>query len=70
MYAPTGDEPEWVELFNNTSDSLDLMNWKISDNNFGTKILVTTESKILSPQSYVVLAKDTVLFNTIHTRTM
>ena len=29
MYAPSADEPEWVELLNITDDSIHLMNWKI-----------------------------------------
>jgi len=38
MYAPTGDEPEWVEFYNAAPDSINLKNWKISDSNISTKI--------------------------------
>ncbi|MBM4165680.1 MAG: hypothetical protein FJ218_01960 [Ignavibacteria bacterium] len=66
MYAPNGDEPEWVELYNNTGDSLDLKTWKISDNNIETKVPITSLTTILPPDSFVVLTKDTVAFNSIH----
>jgi hypothetical protein len=69
MYAPTGDEPEWIELHNNTNDSLNLKNWKISDANNTTKVLFTSQTTILPPDSFVVLAKDTVAFHSVHSYT-
>jgi len=58
-----------VELHNSTNDSLDIKNWKISDNNSANKILITTQTKILPPDSFVVIAKDTTAFNSIHSNT-
>ena len=31
MYAPSGSEPEWLEIYNTTVDSLELNGWEISD---------------------------------------
>jgi len=65
MYAPTGDEPEWVELFNTTQESLNLKNWRISDNNVGTKTVISAGDFIIAPGGFAVVAKDAI-FSTIH----
>ena len=58
MYSPEGGEPEWVELFNKSADSIRLKNWIISD-------VITTPSRtridsdmVIFPGSYMVLSKD------------
>lgn len=54
--APIGDEPEWIELFNSSSDTLFLENAKITDN-ASTKDL---PEMIFPPESFVLLSKDTI----------
>ncbi len=61
MYSPEGGEPEWVELYNKSTDSIDLINWTISD-------VITTPSRtridsnlIIPPKNYMVLSKDSSL---------
>ncbi len=58
MYAPVGDEPEWVELYNNSPDTINLKNWKISDSNVSTKTLISASDYFVAPNSYQVIAKD------------
>jgi hypothetical protein len=58
MYAPVGDEPEWVELFNTSSDTINLKNWRISDSNISTKSIMTQSDVFFPPRSYLVIAKD------------
>jgi hypothetical protein len=65
MYAPTGDEPEWVEFYNATPDSINLKNWKISDSNVSTKSVISTTDIFMVPNSYLIVAKD-LSFSTIH----
>lgn len=65
MYAPMGDEPEWVELFNNSPDSINLKGWKISDNNISTKSFITQSDVQVAPNTYVVVAKD-LNFSLVH----
>jgi hypothetical protein len=65
MYAPTGDEPEWIELWNNSPDTVNLKNWKISDNNVSTKSVISQVDMFVAPNSFLVVAKD-VNFATIH----
>lgn len=54
MPAPLGDEPEWVELFNNTDNEITLSNWTISD----LKMEVELPETLLPPKSYAVVTKD------------
>ncbi|MBI2620426.1 MAG: lamin tail domain-containing protein [Ignavibacteriales bacterium] len=63
MYAPAGDEPEWVELFNPTTDTIDLKGWRISDNNTVTKTLISPTQFLLPPKGYALIAKDSSLFS-------
>jgi hypothetical protein len=60
MYYPVGDEPEWVELINMSPDTINLKNWRISDNNISTKTIITQTDVYFSPNSYLVIAKDNV----------
>lgn len=65
MYAPTGDEPEWVEFYNSAPDSINLKNWRISDSNVSTKSVISTTDIFMVPNSYLIVAKD-LSFSTIH----
>jgi len=65
MYAPTGDEPEWVEFYNSAPDSINLKNWKISDSNGSTKSVISTTDICIVPNSYLIVAKD-LSFSTVH----
>lgn len=58
QYAPAGDEPEWVEFYNTSTDTLNLKNWKISDNNVSVKTLISQAEVSIPPVSYLVVAKD------------
>ncbi len=65
MYYPVGDEPEWVELYNTSSDTINLKNWKISDSNISTKSTITQTDVLFPPSSYLVIAKD-IVFASYH----
>jgi hypothetical protein len=58
MYAPTGDEPEWIELLNDSPDTVNLKNWKISDNTVSTKSIISQIDLMVAPNSFLVVAKD------------
>jgi hypothetical protein len=62
MYAPLDGEPEWIELFNRTNDSLSLMNWTITDI-YTTPTTVKISSNIsIMPKSYLVISRDSTVF--------
>ncbi|HEY6952123.1 MAG TPA: lamin tail domain-containing protein [Bacteroidota bacterium] len=65
MYAPVGDEPEWIELLNCSGDTVNLKNWRISDGNVSTKTVVTTSNLFIAPAEYCIVAKD-ANFASIH----
>lgn len=56
MYAPSSGEPEWIEIFNRTSNSINLKNWKFSD--ASTTITITTQEIFIDANSFLVLARD------------
>ena len=58
MYAPTGDEPEWIELLNCSMDTVNLKNWRISDNNVSTKTVISTNNILIPHFGYCIVAKD------------
>jgi hypothetical protein len=61
MYAPSAGEPEWIELYNRTTESINLKNWKLSD--AATTVTITTQDKILPANSFVVISKDATITN-------
>ncbi len=63
MYAPGSGEPEWVELYNTMGNSINLKNWKLSDNNTAAKVTIIVADFSFSPQSYVVLSKDSSILS-------
>ncbi|MCS7053510.1 MAG: lamin tail domain-containing protein, partial [Ignavibacterium sp.] len=61
MYAPQSPEPEWIEIYNRSSKSINLFNYKIADA-VDTQRVVTTNI-ILQPEEFLVIAKDSIIFN-------
>lgn len=66
MYAPTGTEPEWVEVVNTRSDSINLKGWAISDNVISAKRILTTQNIYAPPGAFVILTKDSAALLDIH----
>lgn len=62
MYDPKNNEPEWVELFNVSKDSVNLKNWIISDVlTTPVKSFITSQDYILEAQQRIVIARDSSL---------
>ncbi|MCB9258754.1 MAG: lamin tail domain-containing protein [Ignavibacteriales bacterium] len=62
MYSPINDEPEWIELYNNSGKNISLNNYKISDAN-DTAFITNQELKI-PPNQFMVIADDSTFFTT------
>jgi hypothetical protein len=63
MYTPAGGEPEWVEIFNSSADSINLKDWSITDV-FTTPATGKVSKNIyFKPRSYLVLTKDSSIQN-------
>lgn len=59
MYKPPNDEPEWIEIFNNSSQTINLNNYKILDNTTSSSLPNIT----IEPKSYLVLADEQSVIN-------
>ncbi|HCK98881.1 MAG TPA: hypothetical protein DHW42_02065 [Candidatus Marinimicrobia bacterium] len=60
MYTPDTDGGgEWIEILNVSGDTVNLKNWTIADNS--TRALMTDADYFVPPESYVVIASDSVL---------
>ncbi|MDO8550231.1 MAG: lamin tail domain-containing protein [Ignavibacteria bacterium] len=63
MFTPSGGEPEWVEIFNKSGDSINIKNWSVTDV-FTTPASGSVEKNIyIEPGSYLLLAKDSSVLN-------
>jgi len=56
MYKPPGDEPEWIELFNRSTDYINLKGWRIADKT--SSALISDSSLIIQPEEYLILSDD------------
>lgn len=63
MYTPSGGEPEWVELFNTTSDSINLKNYTVTDIITTPATATINQDVYIQPNSYLVLTRDSSIFN-------
>ena len=61
MYAPTSPQPEWIEIYNRSSKSIDLKNYQIAD--AADTVKVINQSTMINPNEFFVIAKDTAIFN-------
>jgi hypothetical protein len=63
MYDPLPNESEWVEIYNSSSDPVNLKNWLISDLlPSPTKSIITIKDNFLNPGEYAVIACDTLKY--------
>jgi hypothetical protein len=58
MYDPLPDQPEWIEIYNQSDQTIDLEKWQISDSATDEKIPVIEHTRTIPPGSYTVLAED------------
>ena len=63
MYAPAAPEPEWVELQNRSSDTIDCTDWRIST---GSAAGTLGNAPVLGPGEYLVVARDTDALAGVH----
>lgn len=63
MFTPSGGEPEWIELFNLTSDVINLKEWSVNDVLSTPATAKITEDVFFQPHTYLVLSKDSSIVN-------
>jgi len=58
MYAPQSPEPEWVELYNISSGTINIKNWKIADSSAqNNPVTITPSDHFINPNDFIVIAK-------------
>lgn len=63
MYTPAGGEPEWVEIFNTSLDSINLKDWSITDIFTTPTIGKVSDNIFIKPNSYLIIASDLSIQN-------
>ena len=64
MFDPDDEEPEWIELYNRSENSVNLKNWQVSDVITNPEFeTITTEDFFIEPGEFIVLSKDSGIFN-------
>ena len=59
MYNPAENEPEWIELFNNSSVNINLKNWSMTDIIPSNKnSLLTGSNLFIQPGEYLIVTPD------------
>jgi len=51
------DDGEWIELYNASSQKINLLGWQIDDQDGGSKPYTIKEEKIIQPQGFLVIEK-------------
>ncbi len=59
MYLPITDEPEWLEIYNNSDFTINLKNWRIWDRS--SSKIISDENLFLEKNKYLVIAKDNTI---------
>ncbi len=63
MYLPENGEPEWIELYNNSGQEIDLFNWNVSDVLTTPVFKEIGEHYLFPPDSYLVISKSSSIYN-------
>lgn len=64
MYDPSGldDKREWIEIFNISSNEIDITGWKFYEGGVNHKLIAKQECMVIPPQGYAIIADDTTAF--------
>ena len=59
------DTGDWIEIYNNSDNSIDLSNWLLKDDN-DYHIFTIPQNTFLSPDKYIVFCKDTTKLKSLY----
>ena len=63
MFDPKNGEPEWIELYNNSRQSINLRKWKVSDVYTTPTDITINDSALIPPAGYIVISSDSAILN-------
>jgi hypothetical protein len=66
LYAPTGGEPEWLEIFNISRWPVNIEGWQLADGSAGSPPVLTSEEQIMESGAFLVLTGDSIAFAGVH----
>jgi hypothetical protein len=62
---PINDNSEFIEIFNNSKNNIEIGGWKIEDQN-NNIFSIVNRSFILNPNQYFIIASDSSIYNNYH----
>ncbi|MBN2413787.1 lamin tail domain-containing protein [candidate division KSB1 bacterium] len=63
MYNPLPDMPEWVELYNPGTFTVNLKNWKISDKDTANAVILCDTSVFINPYEFIIITRDSAIYS-------
>ncbi|HEX2866865.1 MAG TPA: lamin tail domain-containing protein [Ignavibacteriales bacterium] len=64
MYMPESPEPEWVEIYNSSSDLVNIKNWTLSDiYSTPQKVTITKKDEYIQPGEFLVISRDSLIYS-------
>jgi hypothetical protein len=63
MFDPKVNEPEWIEIYNPGTETVNLKNWIIADIITPSEGILSVDNKLIPPGEFVVVAKDSTFRN-------
>jgi hypothetical protein len=61
MYDPFTEQSEWIEIFNSTSQSINIKGWKYKEST--STVILSAQDLIFNPGDYLILAQDSSVYN-------
>ena len=61
MFAPTDNEPEWIEIYNRSDFAINLSNWRIADK--VSSIIIYDSTLLIQSQEFLVLTDDETIYD-------
>ena len=61
MYDPFTNQSEWIEIFNSTSQTINLKGWKYKE--ASVNVIISMGDLYFDPGDYLILAHDSTLYN-------
>ncbi|NQT62632.1 MAG: lamin tail domain-containing protein [Candidatus Marinimicrobia bacterium] len=65
MPLPLSDQSEWIEIYNRSVESVDILGWLIADNS-GSGISISDTNLLLEANGYLVIGSDQALSPDLH----
>ena len=62
QFQPAPNEPEWIELYNNGPDAVDLREWTLSDMSETSMHQITNRICMVQPEDFAIVAADSAAF--------